>query len=189
MCCCARAPRDQNNMRVRVCLCARAPRDQFKDVSFVVLASRSRHAKTSCRNQIVRRAGEQRKQQANWPACVCVRVCVSVCAFVQAIADEDRIYAVPAVLGGGFDRLDTLLAGGGKSSEQNNSGIVDDSVGPLDEHTLSAYAASAGTRVHVFRVVHFEPKRQKVMKSAASTLRSDHIAVAMFDVEASAITK
>ena len=110
-------------------------------------------------------------------------------AFVQAIADEDRIYAVPAVLGGGFDRLDTLLAGGGKSSAQNNSGIVDDSVGPLDEHTLSAYAASAGTRVHVFRVVHFEPKRQKVMKSAASTLRFDHIAVAMFDVEASAITK
>ena len=133
---------------------------------------------------------------------VCVCVSVHICVYLscvacpsphthgiytcmyasQAVADEDCIYALPAVAGGGFDLLQDLLHGAQASSSSSN-GIVADCNGPLDEHALSMSAAAPSTCAHVFRVLHFAPKSQKTMKSAANKLGSDQIAVASFDVE------
>lgn len=99
------------------------------------------------------------------------------------MASEDRIYALPAVMGGGFDKLEDLLHSGQQPSDPARGTIVDDSVGMMDEHSLSLNSDSPSCRLHVFRVLHFAPQRQKIMKSALCTLQSDHIAVAMFDIE------
>ena len=93
-----------------------------------------------------------------------------------ALADKEALYACPQTAD--FESLGDVLLGDIGSTA---GGMIDDSADMMCD--LAAATTLTSTTQTVFRIVHNNPAIQKVMASPSSSMRQDHMAVALYRVD------
>ena len=102
----------------------------------------------------------------------------------KATCKEDDLYCPPVVHADGLPTLNELMAGEERTSSVFgvlSEGLVDDSTMSLLEDEKTSVGQCP---VHCFRMLHFNPARLKVAKTPMLHIRSDHIAIAPYQVTA-----